>query len=416
MEQSSLFRRWLQMSRSRLEVLKSLAVENQTKMVLLVMDGLGGLPGPDGQTELEKAWTPNLDELAASGETGLLEIVDTGITPGSGPGHLSLFGYDPLEFSIGRGILEALGVGAEVKKGEICARGNFATWKEQDVIANRRAGRIDTETSKEIVERLSRSITEIDGVKVRFYPGMEHRFVVVLAGEDLSENVSDADPQLEGKPMKWSEPTAPDGQKTAKTVNALIREVRKVLSGEERANGCLLRGFSGVPDIPQMKDLYRIHPLAVASYPMYRGLASLVGMEVAEPAQDLPHLVNIVKAQWDACDYFFVHVKYTDSRGEDGDFDAKVDVIEQVDRLLPDLLELRPEVIAVTGDHSTPAKMASHSWHPSPVVLKSPFVRPDGSRTFGERACARGGLGIMPAQKLMGLMLAHASRLSKYGA
>lgn len=404
------------MTRSRLEVLKSLAVENQTKMILLVMDGLGGLPGPDGVTELEKAETPNLDKLAASGETGLLEIVDTGITPGSGPGHLGLFGYDPLEFTIGRGILEALGVGAEVGKGDICARGNFATWKEQDVIADRRAGRIDTETSGEIVEKLSRSITEIDGVKVRFTPGLEHRFVVVLSGEGLSENVSDADPQIEGKPMKWSEATAPDGQKTAKTVNALIREIRKVLSGEDKANGCLLRGFSGVPDIPQMKDLYGIHPLAVASYPMYRGLARLVGMDVAEIAKDERNLVEIVKAQWDACDFFFVHVKYTDSRGEDGDFDAKVDVIEKVDELLPELLELRPEVMVVTGDHSTPAVLAAHSWHPSPMILSSSFVRPDGSEVFSERACARGSLGIMPASKLMGLMLAHARRLAKYGA
>lgn len=275
------------MTRSRLEVLKSLAVENQTKMILLVLDGLGGLPGKDGLTELEKAVTPNLDELAETGETGLLEIVDTGITPGSGPGHLGLFGYDPFEFTIGRGILEALGVGAEVSKGDICARGNFATWNGEDVITDRRAGRIDTETSGELVNKLSDSISEIEGVRVRFYPGLEHRFVVVLSGEGLSENVSDADPQVEGKPMKWSEATAYDGKKTSDVVNTLIREVRKVLSGESRANGCLLRGFSGVPDIPGMRDLYKIHPLAVASYPMYRGLARLVGMDVSEPARDL---------------------------------------------------------------------------------------------------------------------------------
>jgi 2,3-bisphosphoglycerate-independent phosphoglycerate mutase len=404
------------MTRSRLEVLKSLAVENQTKMILLVLDGLGGLPGKDGLTELEKAVTPNLDELAETGETGLLEIVDTGITPGSGPGHLGLFGYDPFEFTIGRGILEALGVGAEVSKGDICARGNFATWNGEDVITDRRAGRIDTETSGELVNKLSDSISEIDGVRVRFYPGLEHRFVVVLSGEGLSENVSDADPQVEGKPMKWSEATAYDGKKTSDVVNTLIREVRKVLSGESRANGCLLRGFSGVPDIPGMRDLYKIHPLAVASYPMYRGLARLVGMDVSEPARDLKDLVEIVEAQWDAHDYFFVHVKYTDSKGEDGDFDAKVDVIEQVDRILPSLLELCPEVIAITGDHSTPAALSAHSWHPSPLVFKSSWVRPDGSKTFGERACAKGSLGIMPASKLMGLMLAHARRLSKYGA
>ncbi|MEA3508052.1 MAG: phosphoglycerate mutase, partial [Synergistota bacterium] len=295
----------------RLELLRSLAVENQTKMVLLVLDGLGGLPSESGMTELEKAITPNLDEMAAHGETGLLEIVDTGITPGSGPGHLALFGYDPLRYRIGRGILETLGVGAEVEKGEVCARGNFCTWRDGDIIDDRRAGRIPTPESAEIVEVLSRSIKKIEDVDVRFYSGMEHRFAVVFSGEYLSEKVADADPQQEGRPMKWARAFDSSGEKTARIANALIRRVHEVLGDQPKANGCLLRGFSGVPDIPAMPDLYSMKAAAVASYPMYRGLARLVGMDVLEVGKTIKELFNTVVAFWDAYDYFYVHVKYT---------------------------------------------------------------------------------------------------------
>lgn len=400
----------------RLEMLRSLSIEKNTRMVLLVMDGLGGLPSSEGITELEAAATPNLDTLASLGETGLLEMVDVGITPGSGPGHLSLFGYDPRKHFIGRGILETLGIGAEVLPGEMCARGNFCTWGEGDVILDRRAGRIDTDSSSLLTARLGLSIKEIQGVSVRFYPGIEHRFAVVLSGEGLNDKVSDADPQIDGSPMSWSRPLEPIGTRTANVINSLIKRVREVLSGEERANGCLLRGVSGTPDIPLFPDLYKMRSAAIATYPMYRGLARIVGMEVIDAGKTIEDLFQAVKRDWNSFDFFFVHVKYTDSRGEDGDFQAKRDVIEKVDRLVPEILSLDPDVLVVTGDHSTPSKMGGHSWHPSPFLLFSRFVRPDGSGSFGERVCARGSLGLMPGHKMMGLMLAHAGRLAKFGA
>jgi len=405
------------LSIKRMEVLKSLAVEAPTKIVMLVIDGLGGLPDKDGMTELERAVTPNLDKMALEGETGLLEMVDVGLTPGSGPGHLALFGYDPLEFPVGRGILEALGTGATVSKGDVCARGNFATWGQRDVIVDRRAGRIETEKSRELVRRLSEAITEIEGVKINYYPGMEHRFSLVFSGEGLCDCVSDADPQREGSPMKWAEAISPEGAKMAYIANKFIQEARKVLRDEPKANGCLLRGFSGVPDIPHLSELYKIKPLALAAYPMYKGLASLVGMDVLDDIEGSPaKLIEELQARWDAYDFFYVHVKHTDSRGEDGDVAGKVKVIEEVDKVIPSLMELSPDVLVVTGDHSTPAKMKGHSWHPSPIALLSSYVRPDGSSNFGERACARGSLGIIPAWKLMGLLLAHGRRLKKFGA
>ncbi len=400
----------------RLEMLKSLSVENRTKMVLLVLDGLRGLPSPEGMTELESASTPNLDLLASRSETGMLEMVDTGITPGSGPGHLALFGYDPRRYLIGRGILEAMGVGAEVMPGDICARGNFCTWGEGETILDRRAGRIGTADSSRIVDILREKIHDIEGVKIRFYPGIEHRFAVIFSGEGLDDRVSDADPQVEGRPMTWSRPLAPSGEKTARVINFLVKRVREILTDETNANGCLLRGVSGTPMIPLFTELYKMRSAAIATYPMYRGLARIVGMEVVEAGKTIEGLFNALKSNWEPYDFFFVHVKYTDSRGEDGDFEAKREVIERVDGFIPDVLMLKPDVLVVTGDHSTPSVLASHSWHPSPLLLSSPHVRPDSAASFGERACARGSLGIMHAYKLMGLILAHAGRLAKYGA
>ncbi len=401
---------------NRMELLRNLAQKGSSKIVLLVMDGLGGLPSENGQTELEKAYTPNMDEIAAQSECGLLEMVDTGITPGSGPGHLGLFGYDPLEFQIGRGILEALGVGAEVKSGEICARGNFATWGNGDLIIDRRAGRISSEKNRMIIDRLRNEISEVEGVQVRFYPGEEHRFVVVLSGEGLSEAVTDADPQKEGLPMKWASAAGSGGEKTAQVLNALVKRIRSVLSDEPAANGCLLRGFSGAPVIPGIQELYKLTPAAIATYPMYKGLARLVGMEILDAGKTMEDLFMTLEAHWDAHDFFFMHVKYTDSRGEDGDFNAKRDVIEKVDRLIPRLTDLRPDVLVITGDHSTPSQMKGHSWHPVPFILQSSWCRPDEVLAFGERMVARGVQGKIPAHTLMGLMLAHGLRLAKFGA
>ncbi|QTX33465.1 2,3-bisphosphoglycerate-independent phosphoglycerate mutase [Aminithiophilus ramosus] len=401
---------------SRMELLSRLAVENQTKMVLLVVDGLGGLPGPRGLTELESARTPHLDELAARGETGLLEMVDLGITVGSGPGHLALFGYDPLEFSVGRGILEALGVGAAVGPGDICARGNFCRWGEREIVVDRRAGRLPTERSRQILERLGREIPEIDGVRVTCYPSQEHRFVVVFSGAGLDERVTDADPQKEDRPMRWATARAPEAEFTARTANAFIRRVAEVLEGDPQVSSCLLRGFSGVPLLPDLKSLYRIRSAALADYPMYRGLARLVGMNILESGPRYGDLFHAVQAYWDDYDFFYVHVKAPHLAGEDGDFVGKVRALEALDEELNLLTDLQPTVFVVTGDHSTPSLLKGHSWHPVPLLFFSPYGRPDDAVSFGERVCARGGLGKIEASKLMGLMLAHALRLMKYGA
>ncbi len=400
----------------RMELLKRLSFDNGKKMILLVMDGLGGLPGPDGKTELEAASTPNFDQLAEKSELGLLEIVDVGITPGSGPGHLSLFGYDPLEFSIGRGILEAMGVGAHVGPGDVCARGNFCTRSGDGVITDRRAGRIATEKSALLVEKLSASIKEMDGVKVTLYPGKEHRFVAVFSGPGLVESVADADPQHDGVPMRYAAALDGSGEKMAAVANSFINRVSEVLKDESPANGCLLRGFSSAPDIPQMGDQYHIKPVAVATYPMYRGLAKLAGMSVVEAGETPEQLFDTVGKLWEDYDFFFIHIKYTDSRGEDGDFEGKRKVIEHIDAILPKLLALSPDVLVVAGDHSTPSVMASHSWHPVPFMIFSPFARRGGSRAFGENECRIGAAGRIPGRNLVGLMLAHGGRLEKYGA
>jgi 2,3-bisphosphoglycerate-independent phosphoglycerate mutase len=400
----------------RMELLNRLSVDNGKKMILLVMDGLGGLPGPEGKTELEAASTPNLDRLAEKSELGLLDMVDVGITPGSGPGHLSLFGYDPLEFSIGRGILEAMGVGARVGPGDVCARGNFCTRTGDGVITDRRAGRIATEKSALLVEKLAGAVKEADGAKITLYPGKEHRFVVVFSGPGLADSVADADPQHDGVPMRYASPLAPGGEKMAETANSFIRKVSEVLKDESPANGCLLRGFSSAPHIPLMGDLYHIKPVAVATYPMYKGLAKLVGMSVADAGETPAQLFDTVGRLWGEFDFFYVHIKYTDSRGEDGDFEGKRKVVDQVDALLPKLLALSPDVLAITGDHSTPSLMASHSWHPSPFLIFSPYARSGSSKAFSESECRLGAGGRIPGRSLLGLMLAHAGRLEKYGA
>ncbi|HCL79702.1 MAG TPA: phosphoglycerate mutase, partial [Synergistaceae bacterium] len=291
----------------RMDMLGRLATDNGKKMVLLVLDGVGGLPGPEGKTELEAAVTPNFDALATKSELGFLDMVDVGITPGSGPGHLSLFGYDPMEYAIGRGILEAMGVGAHVGPGDVCARGNFCTVTEDFTVVDRRAGRIATEKSALLVQTLSEAIKDIDGVQVRFSPGKEHRFVAVFSGDGLSEDVADADPQQDGRVMRWATPTSPKGKKMAEVANAFIRQVAEVLKGESPANGCLLRGFSSAPDIPHMSDLYKIKPVAVATYPMYKGLSKLVGMEVVEAGETLEQLFESLKRLWAQHDFFDLH-------------------------------------------------------------------------------------------------------------
>jgi 2,3-bisphosphoglycerate-independent phosphoglycerate mutase len=397
------------------DLTRDLQQSNDSKIVLLVADGLGGLPlQPGGKTELETAHTPNLDSLAREGVCGLSTPVLPGITPGSGPGHLGLFGYDPLEHRIGRGILEALGINFQVGPRDVAIRGNFCTVDAAGLITDRRAGRPTTERCQAMVNKL-RTI-KIPGVEVLIEPVREHRFVLVFRGDDLGDAVNDTDPQATGvKPLEAKGEGA-DAEKTARAANQFVAEAARVLKGEAPTNMVTLRGFARYPKIATMQEVYGVKPVCVAIYPMYKGLARLVGMDIADAGSTLNEQVDTLHKIWDRYDFFFVHYKYTDSTGEDGNFEAKVQMIERFDSAIPGICRLKPDVLVVTGDHSTPSKLRSHSWHPVPTLLWAKACRPDGVVEFGESFCLRGGLGQFAAMYLMPLALAHAGRLGKYGA
>jgi len=398
-----------------LNLMKKLHIQNNSKVLLLVMDGLGGLPlAPEGKTALEQAHTPNLDALAARGICAMSTPVGPGITPGSGPAHLGLFGYDPLEYEIGRGVLEALGIGFDLQPNDIAARGNFCSLDENGLITDRRAGRIPTEIGTCLVKKL-RAI-ELPGVETFVEPVKEYRFVLVLRGEGLADGLTETDPQMTGKPPLPVKALRPEAEPTAALVNEWMAEARKILANEHPANGCNLRGLAKDPDLPKMGDIYGWKAGAIATYPMYRGVARLVGMDVLPTGDTIESEVETLGQYWDAYGFFFFHVKKTDSHGEDGNFDGRIDVIEHVDHVLPDILALKPDVILVTGDHSTPAKLKSHSWHELPVLFWADTIRQDGVTSFGERACMQGGLGHIRHVDLLPLAMAYAGRLTKYGA
>jgi 2,3-bisphosphoglycerate-independent phosphoglycerate mutase len=402
---------------SDIEFLSALSAASSSKMVLLVLDGVGGLPHPDsGLTELETARTPNLDALARESACGLIHAIGPGITPGSGPAHMALFGYDPVRFQVGRGVLSALGVGMDIGPEDLAARVNFCT-VEDGVITDRRAGRISTETNAGLCDKLA-GIT-LEGVEAVIQPEKEHRAALVFRGAGLSELVTDTDPQRIGLAPLRCEALAGGGdaaERTAAVVNAYLERAAEVLADEHPANMIVTRGFAKLPDFPGMPALYDMRACAIATYPMYRAVGKLVGMEVVETGQSFSDQLEALEGAWEGCDYFYIHYKYTDSRGEDGDFDAKVACIEEVDALLPRLTALDPDVLVVTGDHSTPALLGGHSWHPSPLLLNSRWERRDGVESFGETACAGGCLGIFPTVDLLPLMLANAQRLNKFGA
>jgi 2,3-bisphosphoglycerate-independent phosphoglycerate mutase len=399
-----------------LSLMHELAIEGQTKILLLVLDGLGGLPmTPDGPTELEAAHTPNLDALAARSICGLSTPVAPGISPGSGPGHLSLFGYDPLRNEIGRGVLEALGIGFDLQPDDLAARGNFCTLDpETGLITDRRAGRIPTEVGARLCEKLRQ--VRLPGMEIFVEPVKEYRFMLVLRGEGLYDGLTETDPQQVGKPPLPVEPLRPEATHTAELLNQWMAEARKLLADEHPANGCNLRGIAKDPGLPQMPEIYKLRCGAIATYPMYRGVAKLAGMDVLPTGETIEAEVETLGGHWADCDFFFFHVKKTDSRGEDGDFDAKAQVIEHFDAVLPDILAFEPDVVIVTGDHSTPALWKAHSWHELPVLLWSKYIRPDGVKTFGERPCMAGGLGHIQHTDLMPLAMAYAGRLTKFGA
>lgn len=397
-----------------LDLIRRLSVPAQSKVVLCVLDGLGGLPGPRGRTELDEADTRHLDRLVVGGALGLTIPVGHGITPGSGPGHMALFGLDPLRYDIGRGVLEATGIGFELGPDDLAARGNLCTVDGEGKIVDRRAGRVATEITAEVAAELSR--IEIPGVEVIVREVREHRFVLVLRGEGLSDALTETDPQVEGVPPLEVEATDPDAGSTAAIVNRFVAEARERLRGRESANHVLLRGWAKRPQLPQLPELWKLRAAACTVYPMYRGLAQLVGMEAIDGGDTLETQVQALKRHWDRYDFFFMHHKATDAAGEDGDFARKVDAIRDFDRCVPALMDLKPDVLVVTGDHSTPAIMAAHSWHPVPLLMHGETVRMDGTRHFSELECAVGGLGTMPATEVLPTAFAHAGRLAKYGA
>lgn len=396
------------------ELARELTQVNQAKIVLLVIDGLGGLP-IEGKTELERARHPHLDQLAKQGCCGLTDPLFPGITPGSGPAHLALFGYDPLKYQLGRGILEALGVGLEVGLKDLVTRGNFATLKN-GLITDRRAGRIATEVNQILCQKIQEKFKFINGIELVIAPGKEHRFVVRFRGEGLSDALSDADPQKEGQPPVPTKPLRPEAEGTASIVNAFINEVTNFLQDEPVANTILLRGFSKLPAIPSMTELYKVKPLACANYPMYKGLARLLGMEVENVGPSAGDLINALEKHYAFYDFIYLHFKKTDSAGEDGNLEKKVAAIEEIDAVIPRLLALKPDVFCITSDHSTPVLLKAHSWHPNPLLILSSNLPADNLPAFNERNCGQGSLGRLPATAVMPLLLAASGKLKKYGA
>ena len=398
------------------EYLSDIVQPTGSKIVMLVVDGLGGLAHPEsGRSELEEAQTPNLDRLAETSSCGLTIPVLPGVSPGSGPGHLALFGYDPVKYLMGRGVLEALGIGLTLGEGEIAARGNFCTVDEQGLLTDRRAGRIPTEESAPLAEMLDR--IEVEGAQVSVYPVEGYRFALVLKGDGLSDRVTETDPQRTGVAPLESQPLDSDApsQRTAQVVNQFIAAAVEVLQGRDRANMVMLRGFSLLPDLPSFGGGFQLNPAAIAAYPMYRGLAGVIGMKIIPTGRTFDDEVQTLREHYDEHDFFYIHYKPADAAGEDGDFAAKVRALEALDQSLPPLLEMAPDVVVVAGDHSTPAIWAAHSWHPVPVLINSQWTRGTGSRAFNERECAAGALGTFYAKHLMFQALSHAGKLVKFG-
>ena len=386
------------------------------KIVLFVLDGLGGLPHPEtGLTELESAQTPHMDRLAAESSLGSLIPVKQGVTPGSGPGHLSLFGYDPLEYVVGRGALSALGVGFGLEGGDLAARLNLATLDDEGLVQDRRAGRPSDEEGRRVVDKLRDGLVPPEGIQIFLEHEKEHRVALVLRGEGLAADLTDTDPQETGVTPQPVVALEPASRRSAEIVQGILDQMQVILKDEPTVTGVLARGFAAYEGFPSFSDRFGLRALAVAQYPMYRGVARLAGMDVKEVPSRPAGLVDILEKHFDAYDFFFLHFKYTDSRGEDGDFQAKVQAIESVDPLVQRIRKLDPEVLVITGDHSTPATLRAHSWHPVPVLLASPWARPSAQQ-FGERDCRGGDLGTFEGKDLMSLALAHAGRLNKFGA
>jgi 2,3-bisphosphoglycerate-independent phosphoglycerate mutase len=399
-------------------LLPELITENENKILLLVLDGVGGLPDPvTAKTELETAHIPVIDEFARKGSCGLATPVFNGITPGSGPGHIALFGYDPVEVQIGRGVLECLGIGINLQKEDIAIRGNFAAVDDKGVVTDRRAGRIPTEENKKLIAVLSEQIKEIKGVKINLQTVKEHRCTVVLKGKKLNPSVTENDPQVEGAELKELTPLEKNASFTAEVLNEFENKARDILKKTgSRATGILLRGISQLPDIPTFEEKYKLKAACIATYPMYKGVSKVAGMDIIEAGSTIQEEVTALQQVYDKYNFFFLHIKKTDSMGEDGNFAGKVKILEEASSKLWPLKNMKFGAMAITGDHSTPAKLKSHSWHPLPVTIVSENTIPDDVSRFTERDCAKGILGHFFSKELMYLLLANSLKLKKFGA
>ncbi len=398
-----------------ISVIEKLASTTDSLIIQIILDGVGDIYNNNTPSPLEKAQTPNLDKLARASSLGLADPIFPGITPGSGPGHLALFGYDPLKFNIGRGVLEALGIDLKLRDNGMYARGNFCTLDKNNVILDRRAGRISTDINRTVCEKINAGLKNFKEIPAKVYPVKEHRFVVEFLGEELVPNILDADAQKVGLPYKYAEADTDTAIKTTEKVNKFIDHVLEILKGDE-VNGILLRGFAKDPGLDNMEKRFSLRPAAVAQYPMYRGLASLVGMTLLNVGEKMEDIPAALERNWASDhDYYFLHIKKTDSYGEDGNYDGKVHVIEEFDKILPRILALNPDALLITGDHSTPCMMKAHSWHPVPLLLHSEFARTD-DLPFTEKNCRNGSLSRINALYEIPLLLAHSGKLAKYGA
>jgi 2,3-bisphosphoglycerate-independent phosphoglycerate mutase len=399
------------------DFVEKLAVETESRIVLLVMDGLGDIPADGKGTPLEEALTPNLDKLASEGVLGQFDPVAPGITPGSGPAHLALFGYDPVANNVGRGILSAFGIDFDLTERDVAARVNFCTIDSNGSITDRRAGRISDDENKRVCAKVLASVKTPAGVELFLSTESQHRALLVVRGEGLSDKLGDTDPQMTGVPPLEVKALVPEAEGAATALRDILKQVKRVLADEKKSNMMLLRGYSGFKRLPSMKNRFGLNACAIAEYPMYRGLAKLVGMHVLPPYRDFQDAVAVLKANWSAHTFFFVHVKKTDSYGEDGNFEAKKHIIEDVDKtIVPGIVSLNPDVLVVTGDHSTPWSMKAHSWHPTPVLMRGKLVRRDRCTRFSETECQTGGLGRLPLVDLMPIALSCAGKLVKFGA
>jgi len=407
----------------RIDILKELVEKNDSKILLVVLDGLGDIPSIDGKTPLEAAKTPNLDKLSKESALGMHIPVLPGITPGSGPGHLSIFGYNPLKYKIGRGILEALGVGLEVTKNDICIRANYAKVEEKDgklIVNDRRAGRLSTEENKKLTEKITKEIEEINGVKIFMKSGIEYRLAILLRfNEKVNEDMCDileTDPQNEGKEVISPEPLSEKAKIVSEILKEFLLRVREIIKNE-KGNYLLLRGYSTPPIIPNFSEIYKLKSLSIATYPMYKGLTKLIGMETVKvDGFSIKDEIDVLRKNYKNFDFIYLHIKKTDSYGEDGDFMNKLKVIEEFDSYLPEILSLNFDVLCITGDHSTPTIMKSHSFHPVPLLIHSPFVFKGLSERFTEKDCLKGELGTIKGEDIISLLLAHSKKLKKYGA